>query len=158
MRKALLSIFLGCLFIFPKIFFGENVPVSQSISWQKDYQQALSLSKEQKKPVLLYFSGSDWCPHCMEMQHDIFSNGNFAEQVGSLFIFYHVDFPKRSRLPYNVATLHNALKGKYQITGYPSVLVVDPAEKVTKRWVGKPYPTASFIEELKKIASEYRPE
>jgi protein disulfide-isomerase len=158
MRKTALSLFLSALLLFPAIFFPENISSFSSLSWSEDYQKALLLAKEQKKPVFLYFSGSDWCPHCIAMQKDFFASSTFIEQVGDLFGFYQVDFPRSSSLPADVARLNYALKEKFQIFSFPSVVLVDPTEKEIQRWVGKPYFLWNFIEELKKFSREYKTE
>ena len=37
------------------------------IKWQNDMTQAAELAKKEKKPILILFTGSDWCPPCMKM-------------------------------------------------------------------------------------------
>ena len=39
--------------------------------WQTDYKQALAQAAQEKKRVLLDFTGSDWCPYCVQMDKEV---------------------------------------------------------------------------------------
>ena len=41
--------------------------------WTHDYQAALKYARENKKAVLLNFTGSDWCGWCKLMDKQVFS-------------------------------------------------------------------------------------
>ena len=38
--------------------------------WLTNYDTAISKAKKQKKNVLVYFTGSDWCPPCKMLKTD----------------------------------------------------------------------------------------
>ncbi|MBP9006489.1 MAG: thioredoxin family protein, partial [Candidatus Syntrophosphaera sp.] len=46
-------------------------------TWLTDYNLALRLSKESGKPVLINFTGSDWCPWCFRLRDEVFSQDAF---------------------------------------------------------------------------------
>ena len=48
------------------------------IKWQNDMTQAAELAKKEKKPILILFTGSDWCPPCMKMAKETWSMGRTA--------------------------------------------------------------------------------
>jgi len=45
------------------VFIGTSIGFSQenSLQWITDFEIAKQVSKDTKKPILMYFTGSDWC-------------------------------------------------------------------------------------------------
>ena len=39
--------------------------------WQTNYDEALALAKNENKPIVLVFSGSDWCGPCIRLKKTI---------------------------------------------------------------------------------------
>lgn len=98
---------------------------SDTIEWMHNYDQALQMAARDRKPVILYFTGSDWCGWCKKMDQEVFSSPAFAEQVGHKFVFVEIDFPMNSKLPEEQARQNAQLKQRYGVTGYPTVVIVD---------------------------------
>lgn len=103
---------------------GER-PQSGSIKWYTNFDEASSLAARQKKPILLYFTGSDWCGWCKKLDQEVFSTSDFAQAMQDRFVFVKLDFPMNSRLPENEMRQNAQLKQKYGVTGYPTVVLVD---------------------------------
>lgn len=60
---ALLSIiFLTSLQLFAQKASKEDVV------WHTDLNKAIELSKKENKPLMLFFTGSDWCGWCKKLQ------------------------------------------------------------------------------------------
>ena len=47
------------------------------LNWLLDFDRAKNISKEQDKPILVYFTGSDWCGPCKRLKADFFSSEGF---------------------------------------------------------------------------------
>ena len=63
------------LYIFTFFFLVPNVSETKTIgdvNWQTDYKSVLKQAKKDKKNVLVYFTGSDWCPPCKMLKRDLF--------------------------------------------------------------------------------------
>ena len=77
---VLITIFLSVFTLFsqtPKdTLLVENVVV---LDWQPTFKMALKKSKKQNKPVLIYFTGSDWCSLCKILDEKLFHILNFKE-------------------------------------------------------------------------------
>jgi thiol-disulfide isomerase/thioredoxin len=65
MKKLL---FLAVLFIGFSAFAQEEV----QLNWLTDFKKAKKISQKEKKPILIYFTGSDWCPPCKMLKEDFF--------------------------------------------------------------------------------------
>ncbi len=97
------------------------------IQWQTDFQKAAQEAKQQRKPMIVYFTGSDWCGWCKKMDQEIFSTPQFIQEVGSKFVFVKLDFPMNKKLPEDQMQQNAQLKQRYGVTGYPTVVVLDPS-------------------------------
>lgn len=99
-----------------------------NLQWYTNYQEALARAKAEKKPLLLFFTGSDWCGWCKKMENEILQTPDFAQTAGNSFIFVMLDFPMNKTLPQAIADQNGELKQKYGITGYPTVVILDSNE------------------------------
>lgn len=103
---------------------------STNINWSTDYGQAVQMAQQSRKPILLFFTGSDWCGWCKKMEQEIFASPEFAQAMGNSFIFVKIDFPMNTKLPPALAEQNNKLKQKYGITGYPTVVILNSSENI----------------------------
>jgi protein disulfide-isomerase len=98
---------------------------SGSFRWHTDFEEASMLAAQQKKPMVLYFTGSDWCGWCKKMDQEVFASQDFQSAVGGKYIFVKLDFPMSQKLPENEMRQNAQLKQRYGVTGYPTVILVD---------------------------------
>jgi len=74
--------------------------------WLTDYDTAISIAKQQKKNVLAYFTGSDWCPPCKMLKTDLFDTNKFKE-LSSNYVLLYIDVPKSKDLLTEKQMVHN---------------------------------------------------
>jgi protein disulfide-isomerase len=105
--------------------------------WTTDYQAALKKASQEKKLVLLDFTGSNWCPWCIKLEEEVFSQKAFKEYAEKNLVLVLVDFPQGEKLAKQSEALqkqNRELQTKYGIEGYPTLVLLDPkGEKVTKK-------------------------
>jgi len=102
-------------------------------NWEASYGEALLKSKEQDKPIVLIFSGSDWCAPCIKLERLIWQSEKFVAYADQNYVLYKADFPRKKSNPLTeVQALKNkTLAAKFNPKGYfPLVLLIDGAEKV----------------------------
>lgn len=97
--------------------------------WGTDYQKALQQAAQEKKVVLLDFTGSDWCAACMKLKKDVFSTPEFQAFAKEKLVLVEVDFPIKKKLSPEQTAANKKLEEQFQIEGYPTVLLVDPSGK-----------------------------
>lgn len=122
-----ITIFLWTM-IMPLSAATETGQTQQKIKWFDDYSKALAEAKHSNKPILLFFTGSDWCGWCKKMDKEIFQTQEFISEAGNVFVFVDVDFPMNKKLPDNLASQNAALKKKFGITGFPTLVILDAKE------------------------------
>ena len=47
--------------------------------WGTDYDAALARAAKEKRPVLALFTGSDWCPYCVQLEKKVLKDSSFQK-------------------------------------------------------------------------------
>ncbi|WP_377026769.1 protein-disulfide reductase DsbD family protein [Mucilaginibacter ginsenosidivorans] len=63
-----------------------------------DYEQALQVSKELKKPVLIDFTGWN-CPNCRKMENSVWSDAEVRKRMQNDFVLLELYVDEKSELP-----------------------------------------------------------
>jgi thioredoxin-related protein len=98
---------------------------AQQGHWLSNYAQALDQAKTGDKPVLLDFTGSDWCPWCIRMDKEVLDTTQFKDYATKNLILMLVDFPQGKQLPQNVQDQNNDLQKKYNAQAFPTFILID---------------------------------
>lgn len=114
--------------------------------WMTDLDKALKKSKAENKPVLIEFTGSDWCPPCIMMHNKVFSKKEFIKKASEKFILVELDFPKKNK---KLADQNQPYAKKYKIEGFPTVILLDGKQKEFNRFFASEYPSVdAFLAHL----------
>ncbi|SIQ75329.1 thioredoxin family protein [Maribacter ulvicola] len=100
--KYLILVFMIPLFISTQADFNS---VDDS-KWLTNYDSAISKAKEQDKNVLVYFTGSDWCPPCKMLKTDLFDTNEF-QKLSNNYILLYIDVPRNKDLISEKQMAHN---------------------------------------------------
>jgi len=104
--------------------------------WLTNYEQALAQAAKEKKSVLIDFTGSDWCPYCIQMDKEVLDQPEFIEFAKNNLVLLKLDFPRRKKLPPQEKEQNHKLGEQFEVEGYPTYILVDPTGKELKRQVG----------------------
>lgn len=121
--------------------------------WLTDYAQALSLAKTQNKPVLIDFTGSDWCGWCMKLDREVFKTSEFKSYAAQNLILLKADFPRSKPLPSAEKEQNERLASKYHIQGYPTIVLLKPDGAKAGELGYEPGGPHPFIESVKKVTA-----
>lgn len=101
--------------------------------WHTDFAKAQKLAKDSGKPILMNFSGSDWCYWCIKLDKEVFHEKAFKEYAAENVVLVLVDTPSKVKQPAELKKQNDALKAKYSIRGFPTVILLDSeGEKVAQ--------------------------
>ena len=116
--------------------------------WMTDLDKAFAKAKAENKPVLVEFTGSDWCPPCMMMREKVFTKEHYIKKASEKFILVEIDIPngdpdlKKKNMP--------KLK-EYGVQGVPTVILFNPKAKEFDRFGAAEFPSVDeFIARLDK--------
>jgi thioredoxin-related protein len=104
----------------------------QATEWLTDLPQALNKAKAENKLVLMDFTGSDWCPGCIELHKAVFDTKTFEDYANKHFVLVEVDFPDKLKQPKALEKANLALKDEFKVDGFPTVILVDADRKQLK--------------------------
>ena len=133
--KQLFPTIIIC-FLSAQIFYGQDeVLVNKQaledrqieLNWMPTYEKALYKSKKERKPLLIYFTGSDWCGWCIKLQKEVFNTAKFKNWSEDI-ILLELDFPRRTAQSDTLKAQNAQLKNMFQVRGYPSVYFINPEE------------------------------
>lgn len=77
------------------VFLFSSLSVFASIEFQKDYKKALTLSKEQNKPLFVMVS-SKKCPECNYMKKHIFTQKEVSDYITKNYIAMEFDIKDKT--------------------------------------------------------------
>lgn len=103
---------------------GANFATAKT-GWTDDYKKGLEKAKTEKKVALLDFTGSDWCGWCIKLDEEVFSKKPFKDYAKENLVLVELDFPQTKRLPKKQQEQNEELAKKFNVKGYPTVVVVD---------------------------------
>jgi len=134
------------LFMAALLVFGLTTGYSQK--WLTDLDQGLAQANKENKHVLLFFTGSDWCPPCKRIKAEIYSSQVFIKYAEKELVLVMADFPRRpeNQLSEAQKKKNYALAERFGARSFPTSVILDKKGKELQRWVGLPQETAaSFV-------------
>lgn len=99
--------------------------VATAETWLTSYAEAERAAQQSGKPIMLFFTGSDWCGWCKKLQAEILSQSEFKSYADQKLILMEVDFPRGKQQSAEVKDQNQKLQSKYQIEGYPTCVIID---------------------------------
>jgi protein disulfide-isomerase len=97
----------------------------EDIVWHTDLNKAIELSKKENKPMMLFFTGSDWCGWCVKLKKEVFSQNEFKQWAQDNVILVEVDFPKTTAQSEELKTQNRMLQQQFAVRGYPTCFFVN---------------------------------
>ncbi len=148
MKKFLSSLIVLCCLSF-------NVVHGDNIRWLDDYEQASNESKATSKPIFLLFTGTGWCAYCDKLEEEVLTTSDFSRNAGDKFIFVKVNYPIPDNLSPKLAAQHKQLQEKFEIRGFPTVILVDPQGKKIGNTGYRSGGGLGYAQHLQKIIQDY---
>ena len=105
------------------VLFSANLSAQKDqLTWYTDLNEASKISAKTNKPLMLFFTGSDWCGWCVRLQKEVFLTKEFTKWADESVILVDVDFPKdKSKQSSELQNQNNLLARQYEVRGYPTV-------------------------------------
>jgi thioredoxin-related protein len=118
--------------------------------WKTDFKAACEEAKKTKRPILVDFTGSDWCGWCIKLKEEVFDKPEFQEWARKNVVLLELDFPKQKEQSDDLKKQNEELRAKYQVRGYPTILFLDAKGKVLGRSGYKPGGPEAWIADANK--------
>ena len=118
--------------------------------WGTDFNQGLATAAAEGRPVLVEFTGSDWCPPCMYVRSKFLPTQEFKDFAEkNKLVLVELDFPRGAgKVTPEVRAEREAISSRYKIDGFPTMLVMDGEGRVYARVVGAERTAEAYIAKL----------
>lgn len=103
------------------LFVGSFAVEAQEVVWETNVIKAMEVSKKTKKPMLLFFTGSDWCGWCIRLQKEVLKTPEFAAWAKKNVVLVELDYPRSVPQTAEIKKQNNELQQVFAIQGYPTV-------------------------------------
>jgi thiol-disulfide isomerase/thioredoxin len=139
--------------IYRLFIFGIFLLASPRFCFSQEYNnpdQAFSVALQSKKPVLLIFSGSDWCLPCERLNREIISDSAFKNFAARNLVLIEADFPQKIKLSKEQILWNEKLAEEFNPDGnFPYLLLLKADKSVISSLDYIHYDSVHFIEEIK---------
>jgi len=101
---------------------------AQELKWETNLQKASEVSMKTKKPLLLFFTGSDWCGWCIRLQNEVLKTPDFAAWAKDNVVLVELDFPRRTPQQPEILAQNQELQQMFAVRGYPTIWFANPSK------------------------------
>lgn len=146
-KSKLVLALLAVLFSVSQVSAGSE----GELNWLTDYNKAKEVAKEKGLPILVDFTGSDWCIWCIRLDENILSKKDFVEYANKNLVLLKVDFPRKTEQSKEVKKANNDLAAKYGVRGFPTVVILDKNGKEVGRTGYQNMTPAEYVKHIKEF-------
>jgi len=93
--------------------------------WTDRPQAAFEAARESGRPILVLFTGSDWCPHCQLLEEHVLATEAFQAWAKDRVELLVVDLPRQG-IPAAVREERSAFCKRYGVKSFPNVVLIGP--------------------------------
>jgi len=95
--------------------------MEDGLKWYFDLNAAQAASVKEDKPILGFFTGSDWCGWCIKLQNNVYSKEEFKTWAKDNVVLMEIDFPRRTPQAAELTQQNRNLQQLFKVSGYPTV-------------------------------------
>lgn len=102
-----------------------SLQAAEDATWRTDFKAAVAEATKSKKPLLLNFTGSDWCGWCKRLKKEVFDTAEFKTWAAKSVVLVEVDFPQAKAQSKAEKKQNEELAKHFSIEGYPTIVLLD---------------------------------
>lgn len=134
------TIYIFLISIFTTVFVS-----AQELTWHTDMGKASEYAIQEKKPLLMFFTGSDWCGWCIRLQNEVFKTDEFKKWANENVVLVELDFPKRVPQDDTIKAQNRQLQSMFKVRGYPTIWFANPEMNSEKKINLKSLGTTGYV-------------
>ena len=116
--------------------------------WMTDLEAAKAKAAAENKAVLVDFTGSDWCGWCIRLRKQVLDTPAFETYAKDKFVLMEVDVPQNPKFDQELLKRNQELCKQYGVSGFPTILVINPKGDVVGGFSGYVASTAEAAKPL----------
>ena len=123
--------------------------------WGTDWEAAKAQAQKEKKPILINFTGTDWCGWCIRLDKEVFSKEDFKKYAKEHLVLMEVDFPRKKEQSAELKAQNKKLDKEYKVEGYPTIYLLDSkGEKISGDIGYREGGAAEYVKHLKSLLKD----
>lgn len=122
--------------LFTMMSLAAAVAPAFAAEWMTDMDAAKQKAAAENKAVLVDFTGSDWCGYCIQLKKNVFDKPDFDAYAKDKFVLLEVDVPRNPKFDKEQLKKNRELCEQFNVSGYPTILVLTPQGDVAGGFVG----------------------
>lgn len=103
-----------------------SVPTDRKARWQSKFDRAKKEAEETGLPILLVFSGTEWCTYCVQLDKALFSKDEFQTYANQNLVLMKIDMEPGGVAPNRAA---QKLAQEFSGRGVPRYYLLDSQGK-----------------------------
>jgi len=108
---------------------GAFTSQAQELKWYTDVREAITVSNKENKPMLMFFTGSDWCGWCIRLQNEVLKTNEFQKWAKDNVILVELDYPRRTAQTPEIKNQNSELQQAFAIQGFPTIYFTSAESK-----------------------------
>ncbi len=126
------------------------------VDWLRNYDEAVQKAQRESKPIVMFFTGSDWCGWCTKLEKEALDTPEFAQLAGPRFVFLLLDFPIYKAQDPTLSQQNRDLQKKYEVRGFPTLVIIDSKQKRIGTTGYRPGGGKQYAEHLIKMVDDFQ--
>ena len=128
---------------------SDNENTGNGLVWHSTIEEAIKVAQKEDRPILVQFSGSDWCKWCIKLNNEVLHTKEFGDYAKDNLVLVNLDFPRTIPQSNEVRNYNRAQMNKYGVRGFPTVLLMDKNGNVVKFTGYQPGGPSAYIKHIK---------
>ena len=100
--------------------------VKDEAGWYTDYAEAQKAAAKEKKPIIMLFTGSDWCHWCIKLEKQILGEEAFKTWAAKKVVLYKADSKGGAS---HLSAENKKMMDGYGAQGFPTIVITDAKGK-----------------------------
>lgn len=123
--------------------------LAAEINWQASYSDALAVSKNENKPIMVIFT-ADWCVFCKKLENQTFTHPQIIREINKNFVAVKINKDKETEIA-----------NDFNVRGIPDMFFLTPFNtevdlQIIARQLGF-IEAKNLLPGLQQIAAQYAP-
>jgi len=110
------------------------------------YDYAREIAKKENKLTFIEFTGSDWCPPCIALEKNVFSQDEFHQwAAANKAVLVRVEYLKSTAYGPGLKEKVDEMRNEFAIRSWPTICILDPEGQVLYKNYTFPRGVEKFI-------------
>jgi len=124
---------------------------SKSLKWYDNLEKAEQVAQKENRPILVDFTGSDWCVWCKRLSAEVFSKDEFINYANENLILVKIDFPQNIQQTPATKYYNQNLAQKFGVQGFPTIILLKSNGDPIAQTGYQPGGAANYVEHIKSM-------